>query len=384
MARPSSHPVPKAYLSILSILVLNLGATLAFAAGENSGVAWKKSIQEVKDTTTKVVEENRKLQQEYDALQQDVAGIQDEIRRYQTDNKQKESEVAEMKKFVADKKQEASGLQGDLETLRRDIEAINAENASLKEELSQLDEIQKLWKLKVSDLEVQKSLSNLDAKMEESLLTNNKMVAQELGPLKKAWEESQSQEADLKKKLGEAMAREGELQAQLETLRVQNDDLDKEAAERKQDAEWQKHRNEQLQQEYADQERSADQEYAQKLKEKAALQKDIEGLERQADELKSSVDGYEKLQKKKRALIDEIIGLDQANQDLRGQIQDLKDEISMLRKEAEATQTRMRSQIAPAPSQDESVSAVQKPAQPNPKISDQPAVSSPKDPTDKK
>ena len=125
--------------------------------------------------------------------------------------------------------------------------------------------------------------------------------------------------------------------------------------------------------EYTDQERSAEQEYAQKLKEKARLQKDIEDLERQADDLKVSVDGYEKLQKKKRTLIDEIIGLDEANQDLRGQIQDLKDEISLLKKEAKATQSRMRSQITPEPAEEGAVPAENPPAVSTPKA---PAVQS--------
>ncbi|OGX27363.1 MAG: hypothetical protein A2787_07690 [Omnitrophica WOR_2 bacterium RIFCSPHIGHO2_01_FULL_48_9] len=335
---------------ILTVFFCSMGISPALAQSEpivvadpnadslpDQGTSGRDNLGQIKADISRLLEENNKLQAQYETLKTQILGIQTDINARKMENQRIEAEARQTQRFIEQEKNQQGISQKKIERLKQEIAGNDGKTASLRKELVGYDDKIRLWKLKISDLELQKNDLNLELKKQETLRQDIQGgETEEIKKLKEQISTLEGEEGQVTTSLVQVKGEHQQFFDQINNLKEENKKLAAQIAEVQGQKEAKMQSNAQLRQEQGEAQSKVRNEYLAKLQQKNDLEARIKQLENQVDSVRRSVELSSTLQEQKRILVDQIMNLDKENRNLRDKVAELRANLATL-KQASST-----------------------------------------------
>lgn len=284
---------------------------------------WAKTLESIKSDVDRIIRENNALQVEYNTLKERILDVQTSIDAHKLENQKIEQDIARTQRLISQEQLTRDAMAQKLERLTQEGLTSQAKIDALKDQLATYDEKMRLWTLQINDLELEKKQLDLELQAQEDLQRALESgQADEVARMREKIAAAQTQTAQEQQAADGEQAQNRQAKEEVDQLIAENKALEDKIAELQQQKAAQLVVNDEWRRKNAQQGMPA--EYAQKMKEKKALESDIVKLEAQLDEVKRSVEQSLEVQNKRRGLLDQILSLDKENRELRKKISDLK------------------------------------------------------------
>lgn len=326
---------------MFSILVCSAGAQGTKITGINpsevkslNSAQWRATLDDAKADVKGLLEENEKLNSEYVSLKEKHANLKDILNQLNAEIKDQEQENARLKKRRQEQLRNMDFLYAQTGASRKEIEVHKAKRNELKKQLDNIEEKNRLWQLKVNDMEMQRRDLLLDLKLQEISRQEIREVSDdEIVELKERLRKSKREEEKLSGKAAALRGQSGVLPKEITDIESENKALELQIVQVKKKRDKKLRANKLLRRESERLKNTANKVPARLLKEKRSLEVEVVKLERRLSKVRESVSKSKSILQKKRQLMDEIMSLDSENQKLRNSIADFMKEITSIKAE---------------------------------------------------
>ncbi len=316
---------------IALFLVLGASATL-WAQSEDVDITsaqarafsdpkWQATIDQITAQTKQLLIENEKLSSEYDFLQQKKDSLKTDLEKIKAEIKQLESQKQKVLPASSNNTDESADALSNMAEVQKQIDALEMSNKDLEKQLADIQEKNRLWKIKLSTLENQKRDASLDANYKEAVSQPQKVLPEgEMGNLQAQLDKSLQNEKELTEALAKISAENDKLPQETETLKKQNRDLEQRLKVLKREIAAKEKQNEKMQKSAKKMKPKSQGVSGDLLKQKQNLETEVAKLTKQLDAVGKTVGESKEVLEKKRQLMDQIMHLDAENQELHAKI----------------------------------------------------------------
>jgi len=292
------------------------GATLSSRENE---------FQYIRAEIARLLKENKQLEAEYAALKEQLDGLKDVV-------KDKEHEVEKIAPRDWEEKRSRErqinsikALYQDAEKLKNDLVVKKSRNAYLSGQLLDLEEKQRLWKLKLSDLEFLKREVELDIKMMEYELTERRQSKeQEVNDLRSKIQKNMEKERELLNRI--SAIEDGSYYSPSKAARMEeeNDQLEITMRAYQHEVAFKEREIDILDKKRVLAAKSTGYVMNKKLEERNQLRKDVEILKSRAEQLNVVLESSLEQKIKRESVLQDFVHMQQENDTLRTQLSELE------------------------------------------------------------
>lgn len=280
---------------------------------------WQQTLDEVASQTKELLTENEKLSSEYEFLQEKVSTLRADLEKTRTEIKQiqdkKQKAMPSSSGQYKDQTAEASAKMTDLQ---KQIDEMAAGNEDLEKELADIQEKNRLWRMKVSTLETQKRDAKLDANYKEASADAD--LDDQTQSLQAQLDKSLADEKELTQALKKVTAQSESLPQDTGDFKKKNRDLQQRLKVLKRDIAAAQIENQKLAKSAKKSKPKSKGAPESLIRQKKTLEAEVEKLTKQLDAVGKAVGQSKEALEKKRQLMDQIMHLDAENQELHAKI----------------------------------------------------------------
>ncbi len=279
---------------------------------------WQQTLDEVAAQTKELLTENEKLSSEYEFLQEKVSVLKADLEKTRAEIKQIEGKKQKAMPPSGQYKDQTAEASAKMADLQKQIEQMGAGNQDLEKELADIQEKNRLWRMKVSALETQKRDAKLDANYKEA--ATDAGLDDQTQSLQAQLDKSLADEKELKEALKKVSAQSESLPQDTGDFKKKNRDLQERLKVLKRDIAAAQIENQKLAKSAKKSKPKSQGVSESLLRQKKTLEAEVEKLTKQLDSVGKAVGQSKEALEKKRQLMDQIMHLDAENQELHAKI----------------------------------------------------------------
>jgi len=291
-----------------------------------------ESFTRIKEKIAVLLVEHKKLKARYDFLRKDFLALKEAVEQKEQEIKDIRNQGNQVHLSRQQVKDFINNSQQRLEELRNEILLKESKNVYLTGELVDVDEKQRLRKLQLSELQIQKRALQMDLKLKDmGKKDREKTNKAPLEDLQKNLKKIQDEEQELIRTIAVIEEKRSSQPQKARVLKLENEKLEREIAEWKRKQSLKDRELAYLKDKKEFERNSVMEELIGKRTEKAVLEEELKQKELKYKALDEAARISLEQQEKERELLAEIVTMDQINQELRKQVSDLKAKIEKVK-----------------------------------------------------
>jgi hypothetical protein len=316
----------KSFKFIVLIVLILQAATLAHAESE-SYVAFQTIQKEI----ATLAHENQLLKKQYEILNKEREQL---LAEHKMESQEAERINALTQRRVEGQMQGQSSvgaLEREVERIRGDMMLKETRLSYLSGEMLGMEERQKLWKLKIADLQYEKEQLEMELKRKE-LLTSEKKHKQEIAllDLKQTLMGKIQEEEAIRAQMKILHEHGGDPMGYVRQLRKKNESLRRELEQRRKDRAKRGQGLSQLDEETPLLQSVATDNRVLTPEDLARLEIEVAALEKEYTTLSEGIEASLSEQAQRKKMLVQVIAIDKQNQDLRQKITQLTEQVNIL------------------------------------------------------
>ncbi|HLF19012.1 MAG TPA: hypothetical protein VI749_09035 [Candidatus Omnitrophota bacterium] len=289
----------------------------------------KNEFDTIKQEIGRLLVDNKKFEAEYQALKQQL----DELKgTFETKEKRFEKFVPKNMEEERDQQRRINSLKAlyqDVEKLKNEIMMKKSRTTYLTTQLIDLEEKQRLWKMKLTELEITKREIELDIRMKEYEVNEHQRGKDAtLNELQDKIQKALDEERELLSRISAIEDGVYYSPAKAVELETQNDELTLRVQSLEKDLEFAHRETEILEKKRLLASKSRGSSILKKQVEKRELEGQVEELRRRMEQLNALMDESIARKAEKEGLLQSFVQMEQDNQKLRTQIEEMESKIN--------------------------------------------------------